>query len=158
MWHPRIGASRCVVENARPDELAEIYLFPGSGIYGVLRDSQDRPVEGAFVVAEWTGQGYRDDVWSPPPQRSDADGRFALLGLEPGSYRVFVKHSDFAPDAHDVTLEALEDAEVFLYLSAGRALSGRLINENSEPVAGNVAVRALDGGRVSETVRGQRFG
>ena len=140
------GYGRTTKANVPPGEPVEIYLFPGSGIYGRLLDEKGNPVEGALVSAE---SEDRMRMRGPSTaQQSDADGRFAFLGLEPGRYRLFARHEDFAPAVDDLDLSKENDAEVELVVTAGVTLTGRLVDENEEPVAGKVSLSALDGGSV----------
>jgi protocatechuate 3,4-dioxygenase beta subunit len=144
------GYGRAMESNVRPGdkvEKVELFLFPGAGIYGRVTDAEGKPVAGAVVSSELP----RAMIGLPAPtaeQIADAEGRFALLGLEPGTYRLFVRHPDFAPAASEVTLLEERDAEVEIVLGAGAKLTGRLTNEEDEPVRGKVFLRSLDGGPV----------
>jgi protocatechuate 3,4-dioxygenase beta subunit len=140
------GYGRATQSNLRAGEKVELFLFPGAGIYGRLTDAQGKPVEGAVVS---TGRPGR--IMAPPfmdEQISDAEGRFAFLGIEPGTYRLFARHPDFAPAASEVTVLKERDAEIELVLGAGARLTGRLTNEADEPIRGKVSLRSLDGGPV----------
>ncbi len=119
-------------------EPLEIYLFPGAGIYGRLTDPNDKPVEGAYVSTRGSSLA----------ERTDTDGRFALLGLEPGAYRVFARHPDFAPAVAKASLAVDHDAELTLQFSLGTQLTGRVVNEENEPIDAQVLLQALDGGSV----------
>jgi protocatechuate 3,4-dioxygenase beta subunit len=140
------GYGRTAASNVSPGEPVELYLFPGSGVYGRVLDEKGNPVEGALVSTESEDRMRRSP--SRPGERSDADGRFAFLGLEPGRYRLFAGHDEFAPAVHDLELARESDAEVEIVLTKGVTLSGRLIDENDEPVKGKLSLRALDGGAV----------
>jgi protocatechuate 3,4-dioxygenase beta subunit len=147
------GYGRTTTANVSPGAPVELYLFPGSGVYGRLLGEEGNPVEGAFVSAESEEGMHRMRRGPSTAQQSDADGRFAFLGLEPGRYRLFARHADFAPAAHDLELSKENDAEVELVLTAGVTLTGRLVDENEDPVAGKVSLRALDGGSVGALLR-----
>jgi protocatechuate 3,4-dioxygenase beta subunit len=142
------GYGRITKMNAVPGEAVELYLFPGSGVYGRLLDEKGDPVEGALVSAEGGDRSFPRSA-----QRSDAEGRFAFLGLEPGGCRLFVRHEDFAPAAREVEVTKDSDTEVELVLTAGVTVTGRLINENDEPVPGKVSLRSLDGAGLSSILR-----
>ncbi|HLE72460.1 MAG TPA: carboxypeptidase-like regulatory domain-containing protein, partial [Vicinamibacteria bacterium] len=53
-----------------PGEAVELYLFPGSGIYGRILDEKGKAVGGALVTAEEASGMFS----SSPAQESDADG------------------------------------------------------------------------------------
>jgi hypothetical protein len=137
------GYGRTTRQSTSPGERVEIYLFPGSGIYGRLLDEKGVPIDGAFVFAEPDERLWRSGPITP--QASDADGRFAFLGLEPGRYRLFARGEGFAPAVDEVELGKESDAEIELVLTRGVTLFGRLIDENDNPAAGKVSLRALDG-------------
>jgi protocatechuate 3,4-dioxygenase beta subunit len=143
------GYGRTTIHNRSPGEAVELYLFPGSGIYGRLLDEKGSPVAGALV------SGDEHSFKSAPitAQTTDSDGRFAFLGLDPGEYRIFVSHESFAPVAHDLELKKESDAEIELVLTRGVLLTGHLVNENKEAVTGKVSMRSLDGGTVGLTIR-----
>jgi len=46
------GYGRTTKANVSPGEAVELYLFPGSGVYGRLLDENEIPVDGALVSAE----------------------------------------------------------------------------------------------------------
>jgi protocatechuate 3,4-dioxygenase beta subunit len=149
------GYGRATSTNVRAGEKVELFLFPGAGIYGRVSDSEGKPVEGAVVSAEWPGPM----IAAPPSsaeQIADAEGRFAFLGLEPGTYRLFARHPDFAPAAAEATLLEERDAEVGIVLGTGARITGRLVSEEDEPVRGKVSLRSLDGGSVGMLLR-RRF-
>jgi hypothetical protein len=138
-----------------PGEAVELYLFPGSGIYGRLLDGEGKPVEDALVAAE--PEDPRGD-WHPTrsTQQSDPEGRFALLGLQPGRYRLFVRHEDFALAVQDIELSKEEDIEVEVTLGPGVTLTGRLIDEDDQPLSGEISLGAL-GGRPVGALFGSRL-
>ncbi len=143
------GFGRTTTHGVSPGDAVELYLFPGSGIYGRILDERGDDVAGALVTVEMENGMFS----SSPAQESDAEGRFAFLGLEPGRYRLFARHDDFAPEVLELELGSESDAEIEVVVTAGFLLTGRLVDENAKPVRGRVSLRALDGGNVSVTMR-----
>ncbi|HXV64851.1 MAG TPA: carboxypeptidase regulatory-like domain-containing protein [Vicinamibacteria bacterium] len=137
--------------NANPEADVVLYLFRGVGITGRVTDEKGEPVEGVFVDAEWTGSDIFSRQHVSSTQQTDAEGGFAVLGLEPGRYRLYARHPDYAPSASEATLEN-RDVEVDLVLTQGVSVTGRLIDANDEPVRGRAALEALDGGSVGRLI------
>ncbi|HSF16198.1 MAG TPA: carboxypeptidase regulatory-like domain-containing protein [Vicinamibacteria bacterium] len=138
-------------DNANPEAGVVLYLFRGVGIYGRVTDEKGEPVEGVFVDAEWTGSDIFSRQHVSSTQQTDAEGGFAVLGLEPGRYRLYARHPDYAPSASEATLEN-RDVEVDLVLTKGVSVTGRLVDANDEPVRGRAALEALDGGSVGRLI------
>jgi hypothetical protein len=120
----------------------ELFLFPGSSIRGVVRDAAGKPIPGVAVRAEGAMRFRRLQA----PQTSDASGRYELLGLEPGVYRVLAHHKDYALGvAPGVVVERQADVDLDLRLEPGVTVTGRLVNEDSRPVAGHIAPQEISG-------------
>src|SRR5262249_27202861 len=85
-----VSPDNFVVSGRRGD--LEIVLSPAGGhIDGTLLDSNDQPTRGLVLLIP--------DLPEPGPpelfrrQRAGADGKFAFLGLRPGSYRLLAMES-----------------------------------------------------------------
>ena len=117
----------------------------GAGITGRVLDPERRPLAGATVLAA----NAREWGWEPLDMErgieatlvsgaTDAAGRFALRGLDPGSTRVAVRTEAFAPlDREGVVVPdsgtlALGD----FVLAHGLVLEGRVVDERGDGVAG----------------------
>jgi protocatechuate 3,4-dioxygenase beta subunit len=97
------------------------------------------PIRNARVVA--TGE---DDS---PPVLTDADGRFAIVGLAAGEFRVIAGKAGFAlaaagartPGAPGRRIVVAADqvvGDVIVELSRGAAISGVVVDDAGEPIAG----------------------
>ena len=118
---------------------------------GVVVDAAGEPVSGALVRAE--------PLRRPPPALpidpdlvaaaravTGEDGRFALAGLDPATYRVEARTGEHAPARAEVTLAAGAREEVRLALSAGAVLAGQVTGAGGEPVpAFTVVVSRAEG-------------
>ena len=102
------GYGRAVKPDAAPGASLELYLFPGTGIYGRILDERGEPLEGA-TISPRSSDPMSD---SGGDEVSDAEGRFALLGFAPGLYRLFVRHEGFAPVSREVDLTQERDVEI----------------------------------------------
>jgi hypothetical protein len=82
---------------------------------------------------------------------SDASGAFELDGFLPGEYRVWIQHSAYAqPEPADfawIAGEKLAPIQIVLY--PGQTVSGRVMNDNGQPIAG--AVVAVNGVNTAST-------
>jgi hypothetical protein len=121
----------------------ELFLFPGASIVGRVRDSDDKPVAGALIRAEsegaFTGGAPRTEV-------SSATGDFVVPGLTPATYRLHVRHKDYAPSVvGDVVVRRESEAAADVVLSAGGRVAGRLVDGEGRPLRGRAALLEIDG-------------
>ncbi|HKB10697.1 MAG TPA: carboxypeptidase-like regulatory domain-containing protein [Vicinamibacterales bacterium] len=136
-----------------PRDLPAPRTSPPSSASGVIRGrvvaaaSQD-PIRNARVVAA----ADREST----PVLTDAEGRFSIVGLSAGAFRVTASKAGFAAAAAGaatpgaagrpivVTAGAIVD-EVTIALERGAAISGVVIDEGGEPIAGaSVMVERAD--------------
>jgi hypothetical protein len=141
------GYARLDVRAPGDGEELSIFLFHGGGsLSGVVLSPSGEPLAGASVVA--LTRGNESMVrWSwGPGTRTDSKGRFEVLGLGAGTYRVLACH----PGAGFRILPEVRigDTEVSVdevRLPEGQRISGRLVDEEGEPLVGEVRVETLDG-------------
>ena len=149
------GYARATRRQVLPGETVELFLFPGSSIFGSVLGLEEEPLENALVqVMPETGRRRRFARGSV--ERTAEDGFFELLGLEPGTYRLVVRHRDLAPKiVSGISLREGEETELNVYLTPGVRVSGRLVDEEDEPVSGEIVVENIDGNELVATLRGQ---
>lgn len=128
---------------ARPNSSGlDLYLFPGASVAGVVRGTDGKPVQGAIVRAEFESFGAS----APRSDVTRAGGRFEIAGLQPGPYRLVVRHRDFAPAVSAKLLaDAGADLGADMALEEGVRVTGRLTNFDGESVPGRVSVAELKG-------------
>jgi hypothetical protein len=114
---PRVESFQCAIQ------------YADAAVDGVVVDTDGRPVAGASVVAS-AGDGIQE-----LSAFTDADGRFAVRGLEPGRLVLTADHTEFSPS---------EPAE--LELRDGSA-EGPVVLELNDPEGANIvlAVHAAAG-------------
>jgi protocatechuate 3,4-dioxygenase beta subunit len=114
------------VEAVAPGKFVELFMTPESVLVGrVVLAGSGEPVAGALVSA---GRSHRSSYTGPTTTRTDAEGRFRIDRLEPGSYK---------PTAETDTLWG--EAGVQAHLGFGAT---------SEPLLIRVHPTALVAGRV----------
>jgi hypothetical protein len=137
------GYGRAVKSGVAPGRIVPLYLLPGVSLNGTVWGPGKKPVAGAIVQAEpeLSGQG------AVRPEVSDDQGRFEVLGLAPGLYRLVVRHKDYAPGVvWGVPVEGSSDTRSDVLLERAVPLVGRLLGPDPEKtVAGHVKVAAIDG-------------
>ncbi|NUP95289.1 MAG: sigma-70 family RNA polymerase sigma factor [Planctomycetaceae bacterium] len=132
----------------------DLVIERGGRAEGVVRDGRTlRPIEGAWVT---------DDEFGERAVRTDAEGRFALPGFEPGSARwssLYARASGYADGVvPDVRLDA-GVAHVEFLLEKGRTARGSVVDANGTPLAdARVEVQARGVDIVQRSVRTGRDG
>ena len=119
----------------------DFYVLAGGGIRGTIFGPDRKPVQGVLVRAEgggsWRAMG--------PPEPTSAAGRFEILGLEPGTYRLVARHSRFAPAVvGGIAVERGADSSVDVSLEAGVPILGRILGQDDRPVAGRVSLTVIN--------------
>ncbi len=133
---------RVRVDSNRVERGITVRLLPALGITGrVVGDGA--AVEGARVVAVRSGAGTEGIETT----RSDAEGRFALKGLAPGTYRLSANADGWAQGQKDdiVVERGREPGDVELALTRG-VLVGVRITKGGLPVSGARAQLRSAGG------------
>ncbi len=105
-----LGRATLLMQDAEPAPV-ELQLEPGASVFGRVEDERGRPVSSGWVVARSKPAVGRADApgangskpLDPPFEgrfrrvRLGEDGRFTLLGVEPGRYGFFVEDEHGAP-------------------------------------------------------------
>jgi protocatechuate 3,4-dioxygenase beta subunit len=137
------GYGRAFKTNVVPGRTAAFLLLPGVSLSGTVWGPQKKPVEGALVQAEreMPGRGRLR------PEVTDAQGRYEVMGITPGPYRLVVRHKDHAPTVvSGVYVEAAADSRVDVVMDRPVPLIGRLVGPDPEArVVGSVTVTEIDG-------------
>jgi protocatechuate 3,4-dioxygenase beta subunit len=128
-----------VTVEGRPVDLGTLSLGTGEALEGRVRDAEGRPLAGAFVRAAPGEEGARTVL-----ARTDAQGRFLLPGLAPGSWRVMTSLMGFAPSFTAVEFPGTRWVDVAL--DAGAVIDGRVtVGGESRPALFTVRLLRADG-------------
>ncbi|HEX7181544.1 MAG TPA: carboxypeptidase regulatory-like domain-containing protein [Thermoanaerobaculia bacterium] len=152
-------------EPVRDLDLGRIVLPRGVTLAGVVTDPEGRPIPGAEVRATAIG---RESAPEEPPIRATTgdDGGFRLGGLREGEpVDLRAEHPDYAP-AEIAGVEAAPDPPVVMVLTPGSWLSGQVVDEEGEGIAGAVlaawvspapgsGARGIDGLQVAAAADGR---
>lgn len=128
LYAPNVGRGAWL--GTAPASEVELSLDPGTGL-DVRVASASGPIPGAEVElrpVERTGRKWLGGA------DTDAAGRAALRGLEPGEYVLSVSSEHFAPSApRTVLLEAGRIDAVEVRLERGLPLRGRVVDDRGRP-------------------------
>jgi len=128
--HESHGVATARVDGA-PEAPLELVLSPTARLAGRVVDRRRRPIAGAEVGAE----NDEDSVWT----QTDGEGRFALRGVAPGTYDLWVVDTLVQPGvpSHQAGLELVADL---------RAHRVRVVDSVGRPAHGaDLDVSALAG-------------
>jgi RNA polymerase sigma factor (sigma-70 family) len=123
------GPARAPV--GHPNDRKESEPQPGITVTGRVLDEAGRPIAGARVAR---GSDLRGQE-AVPEAATDADGRFALMGVSPGPTVLTVQARGHEPDLKTVTAGP-GLAPVEFRLGAGHAILGRIVDAHDKPIAG----------------------
>ena len=136
------GFGSAYKSDVRPGATVNLMARPGSWLAGRVIDPKGVPVRGALVRAEKEPQFWG----SSSVETTDAEGRFDIPGLDAGTYSVVARHADFAPGiVTGVAVDVEGRADLSIGLSAGTAITGRLVDPEERPLAGRVAAQEIAG-------------
>jgi len=122
-------------------ERVELALLRGATLSGTVLDASGAPCAGAEVAAR-----PRTDTELPVPidlepgakTSSDAQGRFVLVGVQPGPTRLRVRspgHLQFELDLGDLP-DGHERSGISVRLDRGRVIAGRVLWPDGQPAEG----------------------
>ncbi len=144
-------AAGITVDEGGTAEGADVRLVRGGTITGrVVEDRTGKAVLDATVRAELAGGRGGAMFFGGPdeegPGATDAEGRFEIEGLAPGSYTITATHPDWTEETERVELKD-QPASVEIRLGRGGAIGGSVL-------AGG---RGVAGATVSLSAAGQSF-
>ncbi|MGR0221074.1 carboxypeptidase regulatory-like domain-containing protein [Agromyces sp. ZXT2-6] len=158
-WNDSVERATAEVIHVGKDEVItgiDLALPLQTSLSGYARGEAGEPVSGARVELHSMVDG--EPVFKRVTE-SDATGAFAFMAMEPGPYTVRVEAPFGSPyadqwwngqfdaaSADTITLAALEQGRIDVEFLAGASISGRVSNEEGEPVADvRVSVHVADG-------------
>lgn len=120
--------------------------LPGGQIDGIVLDEDGKPVPEVEILVL-----RGNDV--PANAGSDQDGRFTVMGLEPGRFVLYAKTRELFSDYQSCTVSATSATRQTLVLRAPAALEGRLVRTSGAPLVGAL-IRYFRGDEMLTTVSG----
>lgn len=103
--------------------------LPGGRIEGTVVDEESNPVADVeILVLQGTDIAANGG--------SDSEGRFAIVGLEPGSFVLYARTRDLFSDHQPSTVSAASATKQTLVLRGPAERSGRLVRSSGAPVIG----------------------
>jgi len=120
-------------------EPAAIALAPTASLAGRVVDAESgKPLAGIRLVVRAEGQ-------TAFLARSGPDGRYAIRGLPPRSYRLSAEDERFVPWSRTVAVTAGLEETHDVPLARGATLLGRVVDEQGAPIEGALAQVARGG-------------
>jgi protocatechuate 3,4-dioxygenase beta subunit len=112
----------------------------------VTAEGANTPIAGARIMLMPSTRPMRP-MGMPPRALTDQDGRFVFDQLAPGSYRLDVQKTGFAPlvepgRAQTAQVSAGQTTELALHLQKGAVIAGKLLDASGEPVT-DVRIMAM---------------
>ena len=148
IYGARLNRTLPFVVDDRPQQTQRFDLNGGS-ISGTVRDGEGNPVS-VRVMTRVEGKALIEGLIE---SQSSGDGRFQLLGLAPGSYRVSAEDRRFGSvesDPIELGEQPIDGIELVLE-SRIPSLRGRLIDQHGLPARGGVVV-AVPSGRTDSAL------
>jgi hypothetical protein len=128
-------------------------------VVGRVVGPDDEPVVGASVIANKPPKrGQRQFERNPPQGTTDDDGRFVLRTVPAQKRQLQVTHAHFLIHNEDVSLSPDEETHDVgeLRLEHGPGIEGRLVDEQSQPIAGATVTLSWSGSKRSMGGTGER--
>ncbi len=120
----------------------ELQLRAGAVIRGTVKDATGQPVPAAGVSV--VVQGYLP--WRTRRQAfTDADGAFAIPGLEPRAVDVVAWHDSGTSAIVPVDLAATREQDITLTLDMRGAIAGRVVDRRGQPLGDAQVIAQPDG-------------
>jgi protocatechuate 3,4-dioxygenase beta subunit len=135
---------------------AELILRNALEISGRVEAQQGGPVAGAQIFAQYAGQGnqrswesFVTGLSGEPSAQTDANGNFTVKGLQEGNYVIWANAPGFASGSRANTKTGAGD--VLIRLATGKKISGKVVDEAQNPVAGvPVSAARIESGQNDE--------
>ncbi|MBS0659634.1 MAG: carboxypeptidase regulatory-like domain-containing protein [Verrucomicrobia bacterium] len=120
-------------EAAEPKDL-QLALRPGATVRGEVRSKEaGEALPGVVLFSREREDG------PGVAAHSDREGKFRLSGIAAGKATVFALSPDRAPAALEVETDLGRESQVGVALSAGKPITGRILDPQGKPIRGAVA-------------------
>jgi hypothetical protein len=140
---PGYGPAWLEVRDLTPGEARaglRFALRPAGSLAGVVLDDEERPVQGALILASTTDFERKRPSLTYANTQTDADGRYRIENLGEGSWAALnfgVRPGAIAPAYRFARIVAGETTVLdFRPAQSTRALVGRVLNADGTPAAG----------------------
>jgi len=120
-------------------------LRPGSGAFGIVRDSDGVPIEGATVAALNPFTRLGGDGTRLGSTVTDRQGRYELSGLPPEQLVIRAEAEGFTRVRRDLRVEEGEQKALDLVMDRGASIRGRVVDLAGAPIEGAAVVFAVHG-------------
>lgn len=142
---------RLEVKEEGEEKVHLLHLRWGATVSGRVLDPEGEPVEGARVGVKSKGNRHST---GHDETSTDAAGAYRLSGVEAGDISLRATHADYAAEVQSLVVEPRGHHLLDFVFSQGQAVTGRVVTELGEPVAG---ARVRLPGNGPEPGRASRF-
>jgi protocatechuate 3,4-dioxygenase beta subunit len=148
---PTLARGLAIAPGEGAFDLGSVILASGARVEGFVEDPQGHPVEGAAVTVQSADQiaTRLALAGSPPEERgtvTGADGRFEVAGLRPGeAVGLLVRRPGYTSRTLSRLQPPLEEP-VRVVLDPASHISGRVLDEKNDPIAGAQVVLRRESG------------
>lgn len=134
---PVILIGCCIVLAAhRPTYARQVSTQPRAQITGRVFDNRTGvPIQGArMTLSDWALESANAPNY--PSTETQADGAFVLAAVPPGEYRVSADKDGYVDRSRKITVSASYDININFSLNRFAAISGQVVDEASNGIAG----------------------
>ncbi|MHC4850783.1 MAG: carboxypeptidase regulatory-like domain-containing protein, partial [Planctomycetota bacterium] len=129
------GRGMTVQIGKQPKDLGDVLILTAARVSGQVVDPTGSPVAGVSVTSRRDTSAIALALGDG--KKTDKDGRFELMGLQPGEHSLVTRSAEHLPGQHKVQVKEGQHLEdVLIRVQPGGFIVGTVVNDLGQPVAG----------------------